>query len=103
MDHLPTRRQFVQGAGVVGLGLLAACGRLPGQSPAPAPKVSHIGFLQGGAAATDTGAGAGLLQGLRALGYVEGQNLLIEWRYTEGQAARLQEHTAELVALPLDV
>jgi hypothetical protein len=38
-----SRRQFVQGAGVAGLGLLAGCGRLPGQA-APA-RVPRIGFL----------------------------------------------------------
>jgi hypothetical protein len=30
-----SRRQFVQSAGVAGLGLLAGCGRLPGQAPPP--------------------------------------------------------------------
>jgi putative ABC transport system substrate-binding protein len=102
-----TRRRFVLGAGAMGasatgIGLLTGCGRLPWQ-PSPVPKVPRIGFLQGGAAATDTGAGAGLRQGLRDLGYVEGQNLLIEWRYSEGLESRAQEHAAELVALPVDV
>ena len=38
-----SRRRFVQGAGVMGLGLLAGCGRLPGQ--AQAPVVHRIGYL----------------------------------------------------------
>jgi putative ABC transport system substrate-binding protein len=42
-------------------------------------------------------------QGLRALGYVEGQNLRIERRYAEGSDARLGELAAELVRLPVDV
>src|SRR3954449_884434 len=40
-----SRRQFVQGAGLAGLGLLAGCGRLPGQAPGPAPKVPALGYL----------------------------------------------------------
>ena len=42
-------------------------------------------------------------QGLRDLGYVEGQNLVIEYRYGEGKAERLREVAAELVQLPVDV
>src|SRR4051794_6961703 len=97
-----TRRRFVAGAGAAGLGLLAGCGRLPGQAAPPA-KVPRIGVLQGSAPATDTGAATGLQQGLQALGYVDGQNVHIEWRYTEGQSTRAQEYAAELVALPVDV
>ena len=39
----------------------------------------------------------------RGLGYVEGQNLVIEYRYGEGKAERLREVAAELVQLPVDV
>jgi hypothetical protein len=39
-----SRRQFVEGAGIAGLGLLAGCGRRPGQATPPA-KMAHIGFL----------------------------------------------------------
>jgi putative tryptophan/tyrosine transport system substrate-binding protein len=42
-------------------------------------------------------------QGLRALGYVEGQNLAIEWRLSGGQAERLPDLAAELVRLQVDV
>jgi putative ABC transport system substrate-binding protein len=42
-------------------------------------------------------------QGLRDLGYVEGQNLLIEHRYAEGSAERLRALAAELVHLPVEV
>src|SRR4051794_28713220 len=88
--------------GAAGLGLLAGCGGLPGQGQAPT-RVPRIGYLQGSAAAADTGASAGLLEGLGELGYVEGQNLLIEWRYTMAESSRVQEQTAELVAIPVDV
>src|SRR5207244_4954066 len=41
--------------------------------------------------------------GLRELGYVEGQNLIIEARYADNLADRLPELAAELVGLPVDV
>ena len=103
----PSRRQFVQGASVAGLGLLAGCARLPGQAQAPA-RVARIGYL-GGLAAVVTGdaSNPGLeafRQGLRELGYVEGQNLVLEWR---GSGSRdfgdLDTLAAELVGLPVDI
>jgi putative tryptophan/tyrosine transport system substrate-binding protein len=42
-------------------------------------------------------------QGLRALGYVEGQNIVIEDRYAEGSQARLRDLATELTRLPVDV
>jgi len=45
----------------------------------------------------------GLRQGLRELGYVEGQTVVIETRYAEGYAERLPALAAELVRLPVDV
>jgi putative ABC transport system substrate-binding protein len=42
-------------------------------------------------------------QGLRALGYIEGQNLVIEFRYAEGKAERLPDLAAELVRLQVEV
>ena len=42
-------------------------------------------------------------RGLRELGYVEGKNIVIEWRYAEGKLDRLTELAAELVRLKVDV
>ena len=42
-------------------------------------------------------------QGLRELGYVEGKNIVIEWRYAEGKLDRLPALAAELVRLKVDV
>ena len=42
-------------------------------------------------------------QGMRELGYVEGRNLVIEWRSAEGKSERLPELAAQLVRLKLDV
>ncbi len=44
-----------------------------------------------------------LAQGLRELGYVEGQNLIIERRYSEGRAERFSEFAAELVRAKVDL
>ncbi len=44
-----------------------------------------------------------LLQGLRDLGYVEGKNIVIEWRWAEGKYERLPQLAAELVHLKVDV
>ena len=43
------------------------------------------------------------LQGLRELGYIEGKNIIIEWRLGEGKSGRLPELAAELVRLKVDV
>jgi putative ABC transport system substrate-binding protein len=45
----------------------------------------------------------GFLQGLRELGWVEGHNLAIEWRFSEGRAEPVPRLAAELVALPVDL
>jgi len=42
-------------------------------------------------------------QGMRELGYVEGKNLTIEWRFAEGKPDRLPELAAELIRLKVDV
>ena len=42
-------------------------------------------------------------QGLRELGYVEGQNIVIEWRFAQGKPAQVRRNAAELVQLKVDV
>src|SRR5262245_42582786 len=68
----------------------------------PAGKVWRIGVLAA-AVSAESPRGAALRQGLRALGYVEGQNLAIEWRLSGGQAERLPDLAAELARLEVDV
>jgi putative ABC transport system substrate-binding protein len=94
-----TRRFFLRGAGVAGLGLLASCGRLPWQAP---PRIPRIGVLSSAADPADP-TNEALRQGLRELGYVEGQNLIVEWRYSAGSVEGLSEAAAELVRLPVDL
>jgi putative tryptophan/tyrosine transport system substrate-binding protein len=94
------RRAFVVGGGTAGLGLLAGCGRLPRQGQAP-ERVPRLGLL----GADPAGYTPALLEGLAEYGYVEGQNLLVEYRYRVGadQPESFQAAAAELVALPVDV
>ena len=69
-----------------------------------ATKVHRIGWLNAGSLRPDlTSPVDALRQGLRELGYVEGQNLVIESRGAEGRAERLPDLAAELVQLQVDV
>jgi putative ABC transport system substrate-binding protein len=88
----------VQGAGAVGLGLLAGCGRLPWQAEPPA-KVPRIGFLGN----TRAGSALAFWDGLREHGYVDGQNIVVEARWSEGVESRIPDNAAELVQLPVDI
>jgi putative ABC transport system substrate-binding protein len=67
-----------------------------------AGKVPRIGFLHYGSPGPSPEVEA-FRQGLRELGYVEGQNVAIEYRFASGQVERLPELAAELVRLKLDV
>jgi putative ABC transport system substrate-binding protein len=68
-----------------------------------AAHVSRLGLLMPGSASGYVSRLEAFRHGLRDLGYVEGQNLILESRYTEGRFERLPELAAELVQLPVDV
>jgi putative ABC transport system substrate-binding protein len=65
--------------------------------------VHRIGLLYAGSPLSDHVNVEAFQQGLRALGYVEGQNMVIEYRYAEGQAERLPKLATELVRLEVEV
>ena len=62
-----------------------------------------IGYLSSNSASRTQHLVAAFRQGLRELGYVEGQNINIEYRFAEGKFERLPAFAAELVELNLDV
>ena len=80
------------------LGILVA--PLPSIAQPPG-KVVRIGWLSFGFASSP--ALDGLRQGLRELGYVEGQNLALERRHAEGHYERLPDLAADLVRLRVEV
>src|SRR5262249_23419224 len=61
---------------------------------------AYVGY---GAPGSDPAEIAGLQQGLRALGYIEKQNIVIEYRYAEGSPDRLSRLIAELTHLKVDL
>ena len=64
-------------------------------------KVPRIGYLSTGS--RSSAVVEAFQQGLRDLGYIEGQNITIEYRSTEGMAERLPNLAAELVQLKVDI
>src|SRR5262249_3432477 len=65
-------------------------------------KVPRIGFLYAGSPSGQLARAQAFRQGLRELGYVEGKNIVIEYRYAEGKFDRLPDLAAELVRLKVD-
>jgi putative tryptophan/tyrosine transport system substrate-binding protein len=91
------RRRFLITAGA----LLAA--PLQGFAQQPATTIPRIGFLGVSTPAAWATRVEAFRAGLRDLGYVEGKNIAIEFRFAEGQFDRLPELAAELVRLKVDV
>ncbi len=91
----------------IGLLVTLAFGLLGTPLPAeaqPPGKVYRIGFLASApAAALAQPRSQAFLQGLRDLGYAEGRNITIEWRWAAGKPDRLPNLAAELVRLKADV
>ncbi|HJZ64931.1 MAG TPA: ABC transporter substrate-binding protein [Candidatus Acidoferrum sp.] len=86
----------------LGLGamLFALCVSAQAQQP---KKVPRIGYLSSGSPSTNLGYLQAFLQGLRELGYVEGKNVLIEYKWAEGRFERMPELAEELVRLKVDI
>ena len=66
-------------------------------------KIPRIGYLTGASLSAISARIEAFRQGLRELGYVEGKNIVIEWRSAEGKLDRLPALAAELVRLKVDV
>jgi len=79
--------------------LLALCFPAEAQQP---KKIPRIGYLVAAPPSANSARIEAFRQSLRDLGYIEGQNLIIEYRYAEGKLDRLPELAAELVRLKFD-
>ena len=80
--------------------LLAPCSAVKAQQP---KKVHRIGYLSATDPTSDSARAEAIRLALRELGYVERQNIAIEYRYAEGKRERLPELAAELVRLKVDI
>src|SRR5262245_20858406 len=80
--------------------LLALCASASAQQ---AKKVPLIGYQPARDSASESSRAETIRLALRALGYIEGQNIAIEYRYAEGKLDRLPALAAELVRLKVDV
>jgi putative ABC transport system substrate-binding protein len=80
--------------------LFALCDPVQAQQPA---KIPRIGVLSLGPAAIPSARVEAFQQGMRDLGYVEGKNIAIEYRFAEGNFKRLRELAAELIGLKVNV
>ncbi len=81
--------------------VLTVCGAV---ASAQQPKnVPRVGFLGGGSASANAGRIEAFQQGLRELGYMEGKNIVIDYRWAEGKLDLLPGLAAELVQLKVDL
>ena len=78
----------------------AVAGAVEAQQP---KKVPRIGYLASSDPATESTRAEAIRLALRELGYIEGQNIAIEYRYAEGKRDRFPELAAELVRLKVDI
>jgi putative tryptophan/tyrosine transport system substrate-binding protein len=81
------------------IGLVLASGHLA--EAQQGKKIARIGFVTTGGA--ENPSTLYFRQGLRELGYIEGKNVLVEYRYAEGGSQQLSEFAEELVRLKVDV
>ncbi len=84
---------------IVALGAGALAVPLTSFAQQPAVNVPRIGFLSAAPLSSITARTDAFVQGLRDLGYTEGQNIIIEWRSADEKWDRLPELVAELVRL----
>ena len=80
--------------------LLALCFPVQAQQPTKVPRIGYLSPTSPSVSPTRIEA---FRQGLRELGYVEGKNIIIEYRYAEGKFDRLSALAAELVRLKVDL
>src|SRR5262245_48645699 len=80
--------------------LLALCVSAEAQQP---KQVTRIGYLSSLSPSSESTRSEAIRLALRELGYIEGQNIAIEYRYAEGKLDRYSEGAADLVRLKVDI
>ena len=80
--------------------LIALCFPVQAQQP---KKVPRVGYLSPGSSSSSLPNREAFQQGLRGLGYVEGKNIVVEYRFAEGKPDRIPDLVRELVGLKVDV
>jgi putative ABC transport system substrate-binding protein len=99
-DRIKTRREFLVG-GIAGLCVIAApLSSFAQKKPA---KVYRIGVLVPSTQSAGANFQEAFKHALRELGYLEGQNVIVERRYADGRVERLSDLAAELVRIKVDV
>jgi putative ABC transport system substrate-binding protein len=78
--------------------LYALCVAAQAQQPKKIPRIGYQSASSSGENNEEA-----FRQGLRELGYVEGENIVIEWRFAQGKLAQVRRNAAELVQLKVDV
>jgi len=94
------RREFIALLG--GATAASAAGPMIARAQTPA-KIPRVGYIAGSSATGTEHTVGAFRQGLRELGYVEGQTIALEVRWAEGRSERIPELVAELVGLKVDV
>src|SRR5207302_5713900 len=83
--------------------LIGGAAAWPLAARAQGPTMPVIGFLRSTSLAVSTPMVTGFRQGLATVGFTEGQNVAIEYRYADNQLERLPGLVAELIRLPVAV
>jgi putative ABC transport system substrate-binding protein len=101
-DNLKSKIENLKSVGLLAIGFaFATCGA--GAEAQQTKKVPRIGYVSSNSSAAISTRTAAFRQGMRELGYVEGKNIVIEWRSAEGQLDRLPMLATELVRLNSDL
>src|SRR6266576_1467990 len=79
--------------------LFALCSSAHAQQPKKVPRIGYLSSGDPGSASTSAEA---IRAALRELGYIEGENIAFEYRYSEGKVDRLPELAAELLRFKVD-
>src|SRR5207249_3793221 len=94
----PTTGSLVVFAIAIALSLLAAPRAAEAQQAGKVYRIGYLSIASGPSPRTEA-----LRQGLRELGYIEGKNITIEYRFAQDKADRLHDLAAELVDLKVDL